>query len=97
MIVNEFLPCIPSRVSCTDMLSECDGPAIYPEHAVRRFSRYHNPLGHWLRQTTQRLYRLLARANDARDAAGVLALDERRLIRPPSGAPSFLSAVRTVR
>jgi hypothetical protein len=67
------------------------------EHAERRFSRYHTPPGHWLRQTTQRLYRLLARANDARDAAGVLALDERRLIRPPSGAPSFLSAVRTVR
>lgn len=51
--------------------------AVHLEHAVRRFPRYHKyTLGSELRQTAQRLCRLVARANDARDAARVAALDE---------------------
>lgn len=51
--------------------------AVLLEHAVRRFPRYHKyTLGSELRQTAQRLCRLVARANDARDAARVVALDD---------------------
>jgi hypothetical protein len=51
--------------------------AVHLEHAVRRFPRYHKyTLGSELRQTAQRLCRLVARANDARDAARATALDE---------------------
>jgi 23S rRNA-intervening sequence protein len=51
--------------------------AVHLEHAVRRFPRYHKyTLGTELRQTAQRLCRLVARANDARDAARAAALDE---------------------
>jgi lipid-binding SYLF domain-containing protein len=51
--------------------------AVHLEHAVRRFPRYHKyTLGSELRQTAQRLCRLVARANDARDAARLAALDE---------------------
>jgi hypothetical protein len=51
--------------------------AVHLEHAVRRFPRYHKyTLGTELRQTAQRLCRLVARANDARDAARAVALDE---------------------
>jgi hypothetical protein len=66
--------------------------AVHLEHAVRRFPRYHAAplgLGTELRQTTQHLCRLLARANDVRDAA-------RGLVWRLPGALSFLSAVRTV-
>ncbi|MDP4029237.1 MAG: four helix bundle protein [Gallionella sp.] len=51
--------------------------AVHLEHAVRRFPRYHKyTLGTELRQTAQRLCRLVARANDAKDAARAVALDE---------------------
>jgi hypothetical protein len=51
--------------------------AVHLEHAVRRFPRYHKyTLGSELRQTAQRACRLVARANDARDAARLTALDE---------------------
>lgn len=51
--------------------------AVHLEHAVRRFPRYHKyTLGAELRQTAQRLCRLVARANDAKDAARAVALDE---------------------
>jgi lipid-binding SYLF domain-containing protein len=51
--------------------------AVHLEHAVRRFSRYNKyTLGSDLRQTAQRLCRLVARANDAKDAARLCALDE---------------------
>lgn len=51
--------------------------AVHLEHAMRRFPRYHKyTLGSELRQTAQRLCRLVVRANDARDAARAVALDE---------------------
>ena len=51
--------------------------AVHLEHAVRRFPRYHKyTLGSELRQTAQRLCRLVARANDARADARALALDD---------------------
>ncbi|MDX9767258.1 MAG: four helix bundle protein [Ectothiorhodospiraceae bacterium] len=51
--------------------------AVHLEHAVRRFSRYHKyTLGSELRQTAQRLCRLVARANDARGEQRAEALDD---------------------
>jgi lipid-binding SYLF domain-containing protein len=51
--------------------------AVHLEHAVRRFPRYHKyTLGSELRQTAQRVCRLVARANDARAELRVLALDD---------------------
>lgn len=47
------------------------------EQAVRRFPRYHKyTLGSELRQTAQLICRLVARANEARDAGRVAVLDE---------------------
>ena len=51
--------------------------AVHLEQAVRRFPRYHKyTLGTELRQTAQRVCRLVARANDTREAARAAALDE---------------------
>jgi hypothetical protein len=51
--------------------------AVHLEHAVRCFPRYQKyTLGAELRQTAQRLCRLEARVNDARDTVRVTALDE---------------------
>lgn len=51
--------------------------AVHLEQAVRHFSRYHKyTLGSELRQTAQRLCRLVARANDARGERRGEALDE---------------------
>lgn len=51
--------------------------AVHLEKAVRRFPRYYKyTLGSELRQTAQRLCRLVARANEARAAARLAALDE---------------------
>ena len=50
--------------------------AVHLEQAVRRFPRYHKyTLGSELRQTAQRLCRLVARANDARETRA-LVLDD---------------------
>ena len=54
-----------------------DGPGRAPGQAVLRFSRYHKyTLGSELRQTAQRLCRLVARANDAHGERRAAALDE---------------------
>ena len=53
--------------------------AVHLEHAVRRFPRYHKyTLGSELRQTAQRLCRLVRRANNAQEADGgrFAALDQ---------------------
>ena len=52
--------------------------AVHLEHAVRRFPRYHKyTLGTELRQTAQRLCRLVARANNAQaDGGRFAALDQ---------------------
>ena len=51
--------------------------ALHLEHAVRRFPRYHKyTLGSELRQTAQRVCRLVARVNDAQGAGRWHALDE---------------------
>ena len=51
--------------------------AVHLEQAVRRFPRYHKyTLGSELRQTAQRICRLVARVNEARDAGRVAALEE---------------------
>jgi hypothetical protein len=52
--------------------------AVHLEHAVRRFPRYHKyTLGTELRQTAQRLCRLVARANNAQvDDGRFAALDQ---------------------
>lgn len=51
--------------------------AVHLERAVWRFSRYNKyTLGSDLRRTAQRLWRLVAWANDAKDAARLSALDE---------------------
>ena len=51
--------------------------AVHLEQAVRRFPRYHKyTLGSELRQTAQRICRLVARANEARDAGRMATLDE---------------------
>lgn len=51
--------------------------AVHLEHAVRRFPRYHKyTLGTELRLTSQRLCRLVARANNAQQEARWQALDE---------------------
>ncbi|TCT19844.1 four helix bundle protein [Thiobaca trueperi] len=50
--------------------------AVHLEQAVRSFPRYHKyTLGSELRQTAQRLCRLVARANDARETRA-LVLDD---------------------
>lgn len=50
---------------------------VHLENAVRRFPRYHKyGLGQELRQCARRLCRLVAQANDARDATRVRMLDE---------------------
>src|SRR5690554_4947760 len=59
---------LPIRKAAMDL-------AVHLEQAVRRFSRYHKyTLGSELRQTAQRLCRLVARANDARRAEAPLAV-----------------------
>lgn len=51
--------------------------AVHLEHAVRRFPRYHKyTLGTELRQTSQRLCRGVARANNASLEARIVALDQ---------------------
>ena len=51
--------------------------ALHLEHAVRRFPRYHKyTLGSELRQTAQRLCRLVARVNDAQGLDRLHVLDE---------------------
>ena len=51
--------------------------AVHLEHAVRRFPRYHKyTLGTELRQTSQRLCRGVARANNASLEARLVALDQ---------------------
>ncbi len=51
--------------------------AVHLEHAVRRFPRYHKyTLGTELRQTSQRLCRLVARANTAQAQGRLAVLDQ---------------------
>jgi hypothetical protein len=51
--------------------------AVHLEHAVRRFPRYHKyTLGTELRQTSQRLCRWVARANNTGSAGRYAALDQ---------------------
>ena len=67
--------------------------AVHLEHAVRRFSRYNKyTLGNDLRQTAQRLCRLVARANDAKDAARLAALDEAGAAKAAPTGGDFLSS-----
>jgi len=69
--------------------------AVHLENAVRRFPRYHKyGLGQELRQCARRLCRLVAQANDARDAMRVLIEVGRCWLWPQHGTAPWHGPVR---
>ena len=72
--------------------------AVHLEHAVRQFPRYHKyTLGSELRQTAQRLCRLVAHALAAQTGHTRTGFKRRELVlvwRPAGGSASFLSSPR---
>lgn len=68
---------------------------VHLENAVRRFPRYHKyALGQELRQCARRLCRLVAQANDARDAMRVLIEVGNRWLWPQRGVASWSGTTR---